>query len=91
MGPKRYVDLDTRPTRQQIQTKPQKRTINITDVQVHRTFLADKMAVCQRFSIEILIPIGQIFKLAPHVLNIFWDHEGPLIAFNKGGTIFCNA
>ncbi len=24
-------------------------------------------------------------------MNIFWDHEGPLIAFNRGGSIFCNA
>lgn len=25
------------------------------------------------------------------MINIFWDHEGPTIAFNRGGTIFCNA
>lgn len=30
-------------------------------------------------------------QLAPPVMNIFWDHEGPLIAFNRGGAIFCNA
>lgn len=25
------------------------------------------------------------------MFNIFWDREGPLIAFNRGGSIFCNA
>ncbi|OCF40369.1 hypothetical protein I317_05804 [Kwoniella heveanensis CBS 569] len=54
-------------------------------------FLADKMETCQRFAIDILLPITRLFNLAPSVMNVFWDHEGPLIAFNRGGTIFCNA
>ena len=61
------------------------------DVSDPQTFMHDKFASCQRFAHEILKPIGGVFKLAPGVLNIFWDHEGPLIAFNKGGSIFCNA
>ena len=32
-----------------------------------------------------------VAQLSAEVINIFWDHEGPLIAFNKGGSIFCNA
>ncbi|WVF71489.1 hypothetical protein IAT40_006295 [Kwoniella sp. CBS 6097] len=54
-------------------------------------FLADKMETCQRFAIDILLPITKLFNLAPSVMNVFWDHQGPLIAFNRGGTIFCNA
>ena len=61
------------------------------DVTDPQAFMHDKFATCQRFSHEILKPIGKVFKLAPGVLNIFWDHEGPLIAFNKAGSIFCNA
>ncbi|KAK6910047.1 hypothetical protein I203_104076 [Kwoniella mangroviensis CBS 8507] len=53
--------------------------------------IGDKMDACYRFSIQILLPICQVFNLAPPVMNVFWDHAGPLIAFNKGGTIFCNA
>lgn len=25
------------------------------------------------------------------MLNIFWDTNGPLIAFNRSGALFCNA
>jgi len=35
--------------------------------------------------------ISSSYQLAPQVMNVFWDHEGPLIAFNRGGAIFCNA
>ena len=68
-------------------------------------FLQNKMVTCQRFAVDVLLPIGRVYnvsplewlaaslsiQLAPDVINIFWDHEGPLIAFNRGGTIFCNA
>lgn len=79
----------------------------IVDVPDQQSYLADKIAICQRFATEIVMPIAQVFKvrfseglwttsgtdvqLAPPVMNIFWDHEGPLIAFNRGGAIFCNA
>ncbi|EIW70337.1 hypothetical protein TREMEDRAFT_29286 [Tremella mesenterica DSM 1558] len=57
----------------------------------HASYLSDKLGISQRFARDILLPIGQVYKLAPQVLNVFWDREGPLIAFNRGGTIFCNA
>ena len=25
------------------------------------------------------------------MINVFWDNEGPLIAFNRNGSLFCNA
>nr|XP_019011143.1 uncharacterized protein I206_04455 [Kwoniella pini CBS 10737]OCF49924.1 hypothetical protein I206_04455 [Kwoniella pini CBS 10737] len=61
------------------------------DVPDQAAFLGDKIDICYRFSTEILLPICKIFNLAPAVMNVFWDHSGPLIAFNRGGTIFCNA
>lgn len=79
----------------------------LIDVSDANAFLADKKAICDRFAGEILLPIGSVFQvcpplatdlrptdysqLAPNTLSIFWDHEGPLIAFNKGGALFCNA
>ncbi|WWC62006.1 uncharacterized protein I303_104593 [Kwoniella dejecticola CBS 10117] len=61
------------------------------DVPNQSTFLMDKLDVSRRFSTHILLPICKTFNLAPEVMNVFWDHAGPLIAFNRGGTIFCNA
>ncbi|KAK8864438.1 hypothetical protein IAR55_001687 [Kwoniella newhampshirensis] len=61
------------------------------DVTDPATFFQDKMDICQRFSVDILLPICRVFNLNPSVMNVFWDHEGPLIAFNRGGTVFCNA
>ncbi|WVW83952.1 hypothetical protein I302_105975 [Kwoniella bestiolae CBS 10118] len=61
------------------------------DVHNQAEFLDDKIDVCHRFSTQILLPICRVFNLAPPVMNVFWDHAGPLIAFNRGGTIFCNA
>ncbi|WWC89285.1 uncharacterized protein L201_004206 [Kwoniella dendrophila CBS 6074] len=61
------------------------------DVHDQVEFLGDKIETCHRFSLQILLPICRIFNLAPSVMNVFWDHAGPLIAFNRGGTIFCNA
>ncbi|OWT41907.1 hypothetical protein C362_00273 [Cryptococcus neoformans Bt1] len=61
------------------------------DVSYPNDFFRDKMEICVRFARDVLIPICQVFLLRPAVINIFWDHEGPTIAFNRGGTIFCNA
>ncbi len=60
------------------------------------------MAMSQRFIAQILLPLAGVYKvslfcltrsshqLQPAVVNVFWDREGPLIAFNRNGTIFCN-
>ncbi|WRT66409.1 uncharacterized protein IL334_003365 [Kwoniella shivajii] len=61
------------------------------DVPDQAAFLGEKIDTCHRFSTQILLPICRLFNLAPSVMNVFWDHAGPLIAFNRGGTIFCNA
>ncbi|KAL7421639.1 hypothetical protein Q5752_003408 [Cryptotrichosporon argae] len=54
-------------------------------------YVANRRAVSDAFDALVLAPIGAVFNLPRQVLNVFWDHEGPLIAFNKGGTIYCNA
>ena len=31
-----------------------------------------------------------VFGISPKVVNIFYEHDGHKIAFNRGGSIFCN-
>lgn len=38
----------------------------------------------------LLVDIGNIYSLSPKVLHIFYDESGGTIAFNTGGSIFCN-
>ncbi|WVQ80757.1 hypothetical protein IAT38_002862 [Cryptococcus sp. DSM 104549] len=56
----------------------------------HAGFLKDKLETCLRFSTEILLPICEVFSLRPSVMNVFWNLEGPTIAFNRSGTVYCN-
>lgn len=35
-------------------------------------------------------PLAVIFAVKPDTFNIFYDTAGPLIAFNRGGTIWIN-
>lgn len=55
-----------------------------------KDFEGAQMEMSQRFISKILIPLAKLFELQPSVINVFWDREGPLIAFNRNGTIFCN-
>lgn len=54
-------------------------------------FEADQFVVSQRFISAILLPLANVFQLQPSVLRVFWDRQGPLIAFNRNGEMFCNA
>ncbi|KAG6015483.1 hypothetical protein E4U43_005216 [Claviceps pusilla] len=38
----------------------------------------------------LLVDVGAIYSLSPRVLHIFYDESGGTIAFNIGGSIFCN-
>jgi len=66
---------------------------DIAGEQDHTLFLDDggKLPICERFERNILLPLAKIFGLAPDVISIFWDKEGPTIAFNRGGSLYCNA
>jgi hypothetical protein len=35
-------------------------------------------------------PVGKIFSMDPKALHLFYDMQGPLIAFNRNGSIFVN-
>ncbi|MBW0477365.1 hypothetical protein O181_017080, partial [Austropuccinia psidii MF-1] len=43
-----------------------------------------------RYSEKIILPIGALFDIDPNSLHIFYDLEGPIIAFNKSGSLFFN-
>ncbi|PHH92302.1 hypothetical protein CDD83_8016 [Cordyceps sp. RAO-2017] len=38
----------------------------------------------------LLVEVGGIYSLAPRVIHVFHDESGGTIAFNTGGSIFCN-
>ncbi|KAH6892336.1 hypothetical protein B0T10DRAFT_510925 [Thelonectria olida] len=52
-------------------------------------FLTSHLAKLNTFA-ALLVDIGNIYQLAPRVLHIFYDEAGGTIAFNTGGSIFCN-
>lgn len=39
---------------------------------------------------SMLIEVGNTYSMSPKVLHIFYDEAGGTIAFNTGGSIFCN-
>ncbi|GAA99452.1 hypothetical protein E5Q_06151 [Mixia osmundae IAM 14324] len=43
-----------------------------------------------RFINMIVKPIGRVFSVDPRSLHVFYDLGGPLIAFNRGGSIYLN-
>ncbi|KAG8428848.1 hypothetical protein J3459_002376 [Metarhizium acridum] len=53
------------------------------------TFLSSNTGPINSFA-SLLVEIGGIYSLSPKVLHIFYDDSGGTIAFNTGGSIFCN-
>lgn len=53
------------------------------------TFLSANLAAINSFA-ALLVEVGNVYSLAPKVLHIFYDEAGGTIAFNTGGSIFCN-
>ncbi|OAV92499.1 hypothetical protein PTTG_01164 [Puccinia triticina 1-1 BBBD Race 1] len=43
-----------------------------------------------RYIDRVIKPIGEIFDIDPNSLHIFYDLEGPIIAFNRNGSLFFN-
>ncbi|KWU45472.1 hypothetical protein RHOSPDRAFT_28836 [Rhodotorula sp. JG-1b] len=43
-----------------------------------------------RFATRVIRPVGDVFGLDPRALHVFHDLEGPLIAFNRNGSIYLN-
>lgn len=40
--------------------------------------------------IDIIKPLGEVYKLPPTSLHIFYDAGGEMIAFNRNASIFLN-
>ncbi|ODA79799.1 hypothetical protein RJ55_05395 [Drechmeria coniospora] len=52
-------------------------------------FLSANIGAVNTFA-SLLVEVGNIYSLAPRVVHIFYDESGGTIAFNTGGSIFCN-
>ncbi|KAF7550838.1 hypothetical protein G7Z17_g5433 [Cylindrodendrum hubeiense] len=52
-------------------------------------FLSSNIGAINSFA-GLLVDIGNIYSLSPKVLHIFYDEVGGTIAFNTGGSVFCN-
>lgn len=53
------------------------------------TFLTENRNHINTFA-SLLVEIGAVYSLSPKVLHIYFDQGGSTIAFNTGGSIFCN-
>ncbi|PHH77103.1 hypothetical protein CDD80_927 [Ophiocordyceps camponoti-rufipedis] len=53
------------------------------------TFLAANSEAINAFA-DLLAEVGSIYSLTPQTMHVFYDESGGTIAFNKGGSIFCN-
>ncbi|BGP44913.1 hypothetical protein JCM10450v2_000728 [Rhodotorula kratochvilovae] len=54
------------------------------------TFVAEHHDALLRMVTQVLRPVGDVFGLDPRALHVFYDLEGPLIAFNRNGSIYVN-
>jgi hypothetical protein len=53
------------------------------------TFLSSNTGPIGAFE-SLLREVGGVYGLSPASLHIFYDEQGGTIAFNNGGSIFCN-
>lgn len=54
-----------------------------------QTFLTDNFVSIAQFE-SLLRDVAGVYGLAPTAFHVFYDEHGGTIAFNKGGSIFCN-
>lgn len=55
----------------------------------HMTFLGENSEAIAKFEM-LLRDVAEIYGVSPTALQIHFDEEGPCIAFNTNGSIFCN-
>ena len=55
----------------------------------HGAFVASRVEGIARFE-ALLRDVGSVYGLSERVLHIFYDEHGGTIAFNQGGSVFCN-
>ncbi|GAA5899994.1 hypothetical protein JCM6882_007020 [Rhodosporidiobolus microsporus] len=61
------------------------------DVTDPTTFVAENHDALIRFATQVIRPVGDVFGIDPRALHVFHDMEGPLIAFNRNGSIYLNS
>ncbi|KAJ4148083.1 hypothetical protein LMH87_002571 [Akanthomyces muscarius] len=52
-------------------------------------FLASQRDAVNSFA-NLLVDVGRVYGLSSAVLHVYYDERGSTIAFNTGGSIFCN-
>ncbi|OAQ95976.1 hypothetical protein LLEC1_02859 [Akanthomyces lecanii] len=52
-------------------------------------FLASQRDAVNSFA-NLLVDVGRVYGLSSSVLHMYYDERGSTIAFNTGGSIFCN-
>ncbi|EJU01784.1 hypothetical protein DACRYDRAFT_107520 [Dacryopinax primogenitus] len=55
-----------------------------------KAIFSSKQQSLQRFSSAVIFLMGEIYGVPQTSLHIFFDLDGPLIAFNRNGSIFLN-
>ncbi|KAK9702383.1 hypothetical protein K7432_011269 [Basidiobolus ranarum] len=40
--------------------------------------------------VQLLMSLANVFELVPDTMHVFYDPEGPTVAFNRGGALFFN-
>ncbi|BGP21645.1 ubiquitin system component Cue [Rhodotorula toruloides] len=60
------------------------------DVPNPTTFVAEHHDALLRFVTQVIRPVGEVFRLDPRALHVFHDIEGPLVAFNRNGSLYLN-
>ncbi|KII91548.1 hypothetical protein PLICRDRAFT_512049 [Plicaturopsis crispa FD-325 SS-3] len=51
--------------------------------------MATKRDIIGRF-INVIRPLASLYKLPPTSLHIFYDEDGPMVAFNRAASLFLN-
>ena len=60
------------------------------DVQSSEKVIMEYADALRRFCTLIVAPLGKVFNLDPKAIHVFYDLVGPLIAFNRNGSLFLN-
>lgn len=59
-------------------------------VEPDENILHKHAAALHTYITQVVKPVGSVFNVDPRALHVFYDTSGPLIAFNRSGSIFFN-
>ncbi|KAK4046064.1 hypothetical protein OIV83_006387 [Microbotryomycetes sp. JL201] len=54
------------------------------------TFMRLHADAISRFVARVVTPVSTVFELDPRALHVFYDQQGPLVAFNRNGGLYLN-